>query len=87
MTQCWEAGSAGDAEHVGIVSRTKELEKGCSWWVSVGACRWWPELAEMRIEGNIGTYAKGERRCRERIGFPVSIKRREAISSSSAERC
>lgn len=43
-------------------------------------------LAEMRIEGNIGTQAKGERRCRERIGFPVSAKR-ETISSSSAERC
>jgi len=43
-------------------------------------------LAEMRIEGNIGTQAKGERRCRERIGFPVSA-RRETISSSSAERC
>lgn len=66
-------------------SRTKGLEKGSS--VSKGACKGWPGLAETRIEGNIGTYAKGERRCRERIGFPVSIKRREAISSSSAERC
>lgn len=50
------------------------------------ACGGWRGLAEMRIEGNIGTWAKGERRCRERIGFPVSA-RRETISSSSAERC
>ena len=55
--------------------------------ISSGGCRCRPGVAEMRIEGNIGTYAKGGRRCRERIGFPVSIKRREAISSSSAERC
>lgn len=84
------------AEHVGCRrSRTNggERQKGLAGEGSVitvaaaatrdAACG---ELAEMRIEGNIGTQAKGERRCRERIGFPVSA-RRETISSSSAERC